>query len=121
MGAYSASKAGVISLSETLRGELALAGSAVTVSVVCPAFFPTGLMETARAPAGDKALATKWMQRSAQSADDVAARIYHDVQRGEFLILPTDGVRSRWRVKRFAPNLFFRKVVAMLRQQGIKP
>jgi NADP-dependent 3-hydroxy acid dehydrogenase YdfG len=121
MGAYSAAKAGVISLSETLRGELALAGSAVKVSVVCPAFFQTGLMETARVPPGDKALVSKWMQHSKQTADDVAARIYRAVQRGEFLILPTDGERGRWRIKRFAPNLFFRKIVTLLRQQGIKP
>jgi NADP-dependent 3-hydroxy acid dehydrogenase YdfG len=120
MAAYSAAKAGVISLSETLRAELALAGSAIRVSVVCPAFFQTQLMDTARASATDKARAVKWMGQARQSADDVAARIFHAVQRGEFLILPTDGERWRWRLKRYAPNLFFRKLVDMLRQQGMK-
>jgi NAD(P)-dependent dehydrogenase (short-subunit alcohol dehydrogenase family) len=51
MGAYSASKAAVISLSETLRAELALSAVGIKVSVVCPAFFKTSLMTTARASA----------------------------------------------------------------------
>jgi len=118
MGAYSASKAGVISLSETLRGELAVAGSAVKVSVVCPAFFPTNLMEGSRAPVQDKQIAQKLMNTSGDDADSVAARIYRSVQRGEFLILPTKHERMRWRIKRFLPEMFFRKLVATVRGGG---
>jgi short-subunit dehydrogenase len=116
MGAYSASKAAVISLSETLRGELALANSAVRVSVVCPAFFPTHLMETARAPEADKAMAKKLMAKARESADQVAERIYRGVQRGEFLILPTAAEPARWRLKRYFPEWFFRKLIAVLRR-----
>jgi len=118
MGAYSASKAGVISLSETLRGELAVAGSAVKVSVVCPAFFPTSLMDSSRAPERDKALARKLMDTSGDHADAVAANIYKAVQRGEFLILPTKTEPLRWRMKRFLPEMFFRKLVETVRQGG---
>ncbi len=120
MAAYSASKAGVISLSECLRGELALAGSAVRVSVVCPAFFPTSLMDSARAAETDKALAKKLMAHSTQSADDVAANIFRGIARGKFLILPTKGVRGRWWIKRIAPETFFRKAVALMRKTGAK-
>jgi NADP-dependent 3-hydroxy acid dehydrogenase YdfG len=118
MGAYSAAKAGVISLSETLRAELA--GGAVKVSVVCPAFFPTNLMDTARAADTDKATAKKFMAKSTQSADDVAAVVFREIRRGTFLILPTKGERGRWRIKRFAPELFFRKLVAMAAKTGGK-
>jgi NADP-dependent 3-hydroxy acid dehydrogenase YdfG len=111
MGAYSAAKAGVISLSETLRAELA--GTPVKVSVVCPAFFKTNLMDSARAPDDAKAMANKLMAAATQSADDVAAIVFREIQRGSFLILPTHGERGRWRVKRFAPEMFFRKLVAM--------
>ena len=120
MAAYSASKAGVISLSECLRGELALANSAVRVSVVCPAFFQTNLMETARAPAADKAVATKLMTTSSDAADEVAARIYNGMLRGVFLILPTRSEPLRWRMKRFVPEFFFRKLVDVMRK-GSKP
>jgi NADP-dependent 3-hydroxy acid dehydrogenase YdfG len=119
MGAYSAAKAGVISLSETLRAELA--GSAVKVSVVCPAFFPTNLMDTARAPAADKATAKKFMANATQSADDVAAIVFREILRGTFLILPTKGERGRWRIKRYAPELFFRKLVTMAAKTAGKP
>jgi len=118
MGAYSASKAGVISLSETLRGELAVAGSAVKVSVVCPAFFPTNLMEGSRAPVQDKQIAQKLMNTSGDDADSVAAKIYRSVQRGEFLILPTKHERMRWRIKRLLPEMFFHKLVETVRGGG---
>jgi NAD(P)-dependent dehydrogenase (short-subunit alcohol dehydrogenase family) len=48
MGAYSVSKHGVVVLSETLQAELALAGSRVGVTVLCPAFFPTGISDSER-------------------------------------------------------------------------
>jgi len=118
MSAYSASKAGVISLSETLRGELAVAGSAVKVSVVCPAFFPTNLMDGSRAPDRDKALARKLMDTSGDNADSVAAKIYRSVQSGKFLILPTKNEPLRWRMKRFLPEMFFRKLVDTVRSGG---
>jgi short-subunit dehydrogenase len=116
MGAYSAAKAGVISLSETLRGELAVAGSAVKVSVVCPAFFPTNLMDTSRAPDADKSLAQKLMKSSGDTADTVAAKVYRGMQRGDFMILPTKSELMRWRIKRFLPELFFRKLIEVVRQ-----
>jgi len=118
MAAYSASKAGVISVSECLRGELALANSAVRVSVVCPAFFQTNLMETSRAPEADKVAASKLMANAKEGADEVAARIYRGMQRGDFLILPTSTELTRWRIKRFLPELFFRKLVDVMRKGG---
>lgn len=116
MAAYSASKSGVISLSECLRGELAMINSRVGVSVVCPAFFQTNLMESSRAPESDKATAKKLMATSGDSADGVAARIYRGMTRGEFMILPTKTEPSRWRIKRYFPELFFRKLVKMARK-----
>jgi short-subunit dehydrogenase len=118
MAAYSASKAGVISISECLRGEFALAGSAVKVSVVCPAFFQTNLMEGSRSPESDKKAASKLMAASKDSADEVAARIFRAMLRGDFLILPTTGERMRWRIKRFLPDVFFRKLVEAVGQRS---
>lgn len=119
MGAYSASKAGVISVSETLRAELALTARAVKVSVVCPAFFQTNLMTAARAPTSEKTLALKLMASARESADDVAAAIYKGVLRGDFMIFPTKAEPTRWRIKRFLPDLFLGKLLAAYR--GAKP
>ena len=117
MSAYSASKAAVISLSETLRAELALRAVGVKVCVACPAFFQTNLMAAARAPEKDRALAAKLMASSRDSADDVAARVFKGVLRGDFLILPTKSEAMRWRIKRFAPDLFLRKLLQACRQR----
>ena len=118
MAAYSASKAGVISFSETLRAELALKASGMKVSVVCPSFFQTNLMQGSRAPETDKALARKLMAASKESADDVAAAIYRGAMRGDFMIFPTRGEPLRWRIKRFAPELFLRKLLAAYKRGG---
>jgi NAD(P)-dependent dehydrogenase (short-subunit alcohol dehydrogenase family) len=48
LGPYSVSKVGVVSISETLRAELAMAGSPVGVSVVCPSATRTNVMEAER-------------------------------------------------------------------------
>ncbi|MEZ4254207.1 MAG: SDR family NAD(P)-dependent oxidoreductase [Polyangiales bacterium] len=48
LGPYNVSKAGVVALSETLYGELH--GTGVRVTVLCPSFFKTRIIETARGP-----------------------------------------------------------------------
>jgi hypothetical protein len=78
-------------------------------------------MDSARASEAFKAKAKKLMAQSTQSADEVAAVVYREIQRGTFLILPTRGERGRWRIKRFAPELFFRKLVAMAGKAAGKP
>lgn len=48
MGAYNVSKFGVVALSETMSREMQIAGSAVGVSVLCPAFVQTGIADSSR-------------------------------------------------------------------------
>ena len=71
MGVYNVSKHAVVALSETLFHDLQMAGSTIGVSVLSPAFVPTGIAESHRnRPAGfdiDKVAATA-SQRRAQSA-----------------------------------------------------
>src|SRR5690606_40490173 len=62
MAAYSATKAAVLSLSETLINELRPAGT--QVSIVMPAFFRTNLFESLRGPAAARAAATRLMASS---------------------------------------------------------
>lgn len=47
-GIYNATKAAVVALSESLVNDLKMANSAVGVSVLSPAFFPTGIIEAER-------------------------------------------------------------------------
>ncbi len=48
MGPYNASKAAVVAISETLKAELAMQGSAVGVSVLCPGWVNTRIMDSDR-------------------------------------------------------------------------
>ena len=106
MGAYNASKAAVVALSETLHHELAADG--VQVAVAMPGFFRTRLMEHARAPADARAFAERLMDRSSMAASDVAGEILARAAAGEtHLVLPAT-YRWVWRFKRLAPRSFMR-------------
>jgi NAD(P)-dependent dehydrogenase (short-subunit alcohol dehydrogenase family) len=85
MGAYNASKAGVIAVSETLAAELY--GTGVQVSVAMPGFFRTGLLETMRAPAEESAMARHLMESSGYDAADAAQAILAAAARGRLYIV----------------------------------
>ena len=57
MAAYNVSKAGVLSLSETLAAELS--GSGVKVTVLCPTFVKTNIVDSGRISAETTRLANK--------------------------------------------------------------
>src|SRR5205085_10593046 len=110
-------KAGVVTLSEQLRAELHDTG--VRVSVVCPSFFKTNLLENFRGnDTRMRAIAGKLMDAAKVTAADVADNVYEDVRRGRFLILPTPGETLRWRLKRFAPETYFKQLLKMTRARG---
>jgi NADP-dependent 3-hydroxy acid dehydrogenase YdfG len=114
---YGVAKGGVVTLSEQLRAELHDTG--VKVSVVCPSFFKTNLLENFGGnDARMKAVAGKLMESATVSADDVADHIYEAARRGRFLILPTPGEPLRWRLKRFAPETYFKQLLKMTRARG---
>lgn len=116
MSAYGTAKAAVIAFSEQLRAELHDAG--VGVSVVCPAFVRTRLLETMRA--SDKThreRVERWMARSDVSAADVAEQTLAAIDKGRFLVLTHALTRKAWRLKRFLPGAYFRRVVEGTRRE----
>lgn len=109
MGSYNASKAAVVAVSETLRHELA--DFDVGVSVVCPAFFPTNLMNSARVQQpGTVAMVHKFMRKSGVTAEDVAAQIARAVEKRDFLVLTHKDTRVQALIKRASPESFFKLV-----------
>jgi NAD(P)-dependent dehydrogenase (short-subunit alcohol dehydrogenase family) len=102
MAAYNVSKHGVVTLSETLRSDLATAAPQVGVSVLCPAWVPTNISTAGRnrqerfGPAADlspEALAAaansaKAVKSGKLTADDVAALTFEAIQAGDFYIIP---------------------------------
>lgn len=113
MASYNAAKAAVISLSETLRFELY---PDIGVSVACPSFFKTGLLdnrqgltqdEQASAPQMMK-IVGRLMDKATVTAEDVAADIVDAVAENRFMVMTHPDARSRARLKRLSPELYFR-------------
>jgi NAD(P)-dependent dehydrogenase (short-subunit alcohol dehydrogenase family) len=115
LASYNATKAAVISLSETLRFELF--PHQIGVSVACPSFFKTALMETSQQQAPDQEgnpapqmqrIVSNLMDTATISAEDVAADIFDAVLKNRFLVITHADARQRYHLKRLAPELFFR-------------
>jgi len=107
INAYGTAKAAVIAMSEMLRAELHQAG--VAVSALCPAFVPTRLTETMRAPdASYNQRVERWMARSGVKAEDVAEVVFKAIERPRFMLLTHGNTRWGWRIRRWFPELYFR-------------
>ncbi len=106
MSNYNVTKAGVISLSETLSSELD--ASNITTSVVCPAFFKTNLTESIRATnmGGIHKKVNKMMSQSKISAEDIADSIYEAYIKNEFWVVTHTLERRMWYFKRIVPQGF---------------
>ena len=98
MGVYNVTKHAVVALSESLHHDLRVQGSPVGVSVLCPAYVPTGIADSERnRPAGlanpaEKSTPQKENLRKAVasgklSADDVARAVVAAVKEERFYIL----------------------------------
>lgn len=113
MGGYSASKAAVVSLSETLYAELLHRG--VGVTVLCPGFVRTNLLDGGRwqRPAL-QASARRYFARSRMTAEDVAEATLRAIRRRRlYVVVPLRG-RVVWRLKRLMPRWFMTGVARLL-------
>jgi NAD(P)-dependent dehydrogenase (short-subunit alcohol dehydrogenase family) len=101
MGMYNVSKHAVVALSETLHHDLALRGAKVRCSVVCPAYFPSGIAESERSrPAALSETRAKSaedlerddkMRRAVRSgrltAAEIANRVFEAIREERFYVL----------------------------------
>jgi short-subunit dehydrogenase len=115
MVAYNVAKAGVVSLSESLRAEVCDEG--VDVTVACPSFFQTNLLESFRSPdPGIRGKVMRLMQNARVTADDVARDIYDGVVHRRFLVISHEEARWHHRLKRALPEIFYREVRKTMRR-----
>jgi NAD(P)-dependent dehydrogenase (short-subunit alcohol dehydrogenase family) len=108
MAAYNVSKAGVLSLSETLAAELA--GTAVKVTVLCPTFVKTNIVESGRITAESSERAAKLMRWTGFSPAKVARVCLDANDRGALYCMPQLDAKLAWNVKRLAPQVYTRAV-----------
>jgi NAD(P)-dependent dehydrogenase (short-subunit alcohol dehydrogenase family) len=113
---YNVTKHAVVTLTETLYHDLALQRSGIGCSVLCPAYVPTGIIDSERnrpAPLQNAALektaeqqAREAMLRKAVtsgklSAAEVAQKVYEAVRDGRFYILTHPKIKPsiQWRME----------------------
>lgn len=103
---YNVSKAGVLSLSETLAAELA--GTGVRIGVLCPTLVKTGITRSARTPANRLALAEKIMARVGMTPEAAALYALDGLDRDRFYLVPQIDAQLLWHLKRHTPRLHTR-------------
>jgi NAD(P)-dependent dehydrogenase (short-subunit alcohol dehydrogenase family) len=106
MGAYNVSKAGVLMLSETLAAELS--GTGVKVTVLCPTFVKTNILEAGRISTETNQFAHKIMRWTGVSADKVARTCLDAHDRGDLYCMPQLEAKFGWNIKRLAPGTYTR-------------
>ncbi|HUQ26554.1 MAG TPA: SDR family NAD(P)-dependent oxidoreductase [Burkholderiales bacterium] len=112
MGIYNVTKHAVVTLSESLYQDLRVQGSPVGVSVLCPAYVPTGISNSERNRPKELAAATqseqvKSMQEHLRkavssgklSADDVARAVVAAVKEERFYILTHPRIKGAIRAR----------------------
>ena len=107
MSSYNVTKAAVISLSETLKMELHKHG--IGVSVICPTFFKTNLMDQFNSPdERQKLLAEKMFENALTTSDRIAKLIMKSIEKNRFYVVtPIDG-KAVWFFKRHFPERYIK-------------
>jgi NAD(P)-dependent dehydrogenase (short-subunit alcohol dehydrogenase family) len=108
MAAYNVSKAGALSLSETLAAELS--GTGVNVTVLCPTFVKTNIVDAGRISDKSTQLADWLMRWTGFSPERVARTCLDTLDRGGLYCMPQPDARIGWGIKRFTPTVYTRAV-----------
>ncbi|HQI02228.1 MAG TPA: SDR family oxidoreductase [Deltaproteobacteria bacterium] len=106
MSSYNVTKAGVISLSETLKSELS--PNNIGVTVVCPTFLNTNLLENMRYTDDfQRDFARMAFGYAKISADTIAEMTVRAVEKDKLYVLPQLSAKMLWYSKRLSPSSHF--------------
>jgi NAD(P)-dependent dehydrogenase (short-subunit alcohol dehydrogenase family) len=106
MASYNTTKAAVIALSETLKGELA--PHRIGVTALCPTFFKTNLLQTMR-------YTDEWQKEFSNAAfayarittEKIANITVKAIEREKLYVVPQLSGKIMWAVKRLSPGMFY--------------
>jgi NAD(P)-dependent dehydrogenase (short-subunit alcohol dehydrogenase family) len=116
MAPYNVVKAGTISLSETLRTELAPYGIGVTV--VCPSFFNTNLLsDMTCTDEWERDLSQATFASARMTADEISGMVVRAVEGNRFYVLPQPSAKLLWLIKRMFPETLYRVIGVLLHSQ----
>ena len=115
MSAYNVAKAGVVSLSETLKTELGKDN--IGVSVICPTVFVTSLDETLSGERQMEANLIRQLQRSKVTADDIVDDLISAIEKNRLYVITQADAKWGWRFKRCFPELYTRVIAYFYRNK----
>lgn len=104
MANYNVAKAGVISLSETIKIELAPYN--VGVSVVCPTVFKTNLGESMLGEAAFKKNIEIQLEESKVTSLDIVKSTFKAIKKNKLYVMPQTDAKLGWRIKRWMPEIY---------------
>ena len=120
MAPYNTSKAAIISLSETLKAELA--PHRIGVTVLCPTFFKTNLLDSMTyTDEFEKNLSHVGFDRARVTADQVAEAAIRAVEKGKLYCVPQLSGRTHWIQKRISPSLYYAQMALLNRKGWARP
>jgi NAD(P)-dependent dehydrogenase (short-subunit alcohol dehydrogenase family) len=120
MSPYNTSKAAVVSLSETLRSELAPHNIGVTV--VCPSFFNSNLNLSMRyTDEFEKEACHAAIRNAKVNSDVVAEAVIRAIKKDKlYVVLPLTG-KLQWMLRRLAPSIYVRGLAFLNKTGYAKP
>lgn len=119
MSMYNVTKAGVISLMESIHGEVWAFN--ISASVVCPTFFRSNIMQYNRGDKTATSIGKTIIDRAKFSPDEIADYILTQAGKKQFYILHPYQAKLVFHVKRFFPNLFLKyKAKEFARKDWVK-
>ena len=106
MAPYNASKAAVISISETLKSELAPYNIGVTV--LCPTFVKTNLLDKMRfTDEFQRHCSTTGIENARWTPEKVAGLVIDAVKKDKMYVVPQAAAKILWISKRISPSAYY--------------
>lgn len=104
MAAYNVAKAGVVSLSETLKVELCRDNIGVTV--ICPTVFVTSLGDSIGTDRAMEKSLRKQLEISKVTPEHIVNDVMSAITRGRLYVMTQSDAKWGWRFKRFFPEFY---------------
>ncbi len=104
MSNYNVAKAGVVSLSETIKVELAPYN--VGVTVICPTVFKTNLGESMSGDTANERNLQAQLDESKITSLDIVKKTFKAIKKNKLYLMPQIDANIGWKIKRWMPEIY---------------
>ncbi|WNC67090.1 SDR family NAD(P)-dependent oxidoreductase [Thalassotalea nanhaiensis] len=115
MANYNVAKAGVVSLSETLKVELS--PNNIGVTVLCPTVFKTNLGESVSGKTAFERNLQQQLKESKITSADIVRRTFAAIKSNKLYVMPQSDATWGWRIKRLMPETYAKLMAYMYRNR----